>query len=152
MKKLKFNGHLQDQIWYFDDVKLMETKAVTDKGIIAVGGQVNLADGKLEVEAGRGRRESGFGNGFDADPTAVTGDLNMFVQLHGTLKDPEGNGSIEIKNGSVAGIGFDDFTAMLSLANDNLKIEQAMVSKDIYKASAYGDVPLDLFRSREQRT
>lgn len=87
-----------------------------------------------------------------ADPTAVTGDLNMFVQLHGTLKDPEGNGSIEIKNGSVAGIGFDDFTAMLSLANDNLKIEQAMVSKDIYKASAYGDVPLDLFRSREQRT
>lgn len=64
-EEMKFNGHLQDQIWYFDDVKLMETKAVTDKGIIAVGGQVNLADGKLEVEAGRGRRESGFGNGFD---------------------------------------------------------------------------------------
>lgn len=51
----------------------------------------------------------------------------------------------------MAGIGFDDFTAMLSLANDNLKIEQAMLNKDIYKASAYGDVPLDLFRSKEQR-
>lgn len=75
----------------------------------------------------------------------------MFVQLHGTLKDPEGNGSVEVKNGSVASIGFDDFTAMLSLANDNLKIEQAMLNKDIYKASAYGDVPLDLFRSKEQR-
>ncbi len=150
-EEMKFNGHLQDQIWYFDDVKLMETKAVTDKGIIAVGGQVNLADGKLEVEAGAVDANPALVTALMADPTAVTGDLNMFVQLHGTLKDPEGNGSIEIKNGSVAGIGFDDFTAMLSLANDNLKIEQAMVSKDIYKASAYGDVPLDLFRSREQR-
>mgnify|MGYP000411708776 CR=1 FL=1 len=71
-----------------------------------------------------------------SDPVEVTGDLNMFVQLHGTLKDPEGNGSVEVKNGSMAGIGFDDFTAMLSLANDNLKIEQAMLNKDIYKASA----------------
>lgn len=26
-----------------------------------------------------------------------------------------------------------------------------MLNKDIYKASAYGDVPLDLFRSKEQR-
>ena len=30
----------------------METKDVTDKGIVAVGGKVDLANGKLELEAG----------------------------------------------------------------------------------------------------
>lgn len=150
-EEMKFKGHLQDKVWYFDDVKLMETKDITDKGIVAVGGKVNLADGKLELEAGAIDANPALVTAFMADPVAVTGDLNMFVQLQGTLKDPEGNGSVEVKNGSVAGIGFDDFTAMLSLADDNLKIEQAMLNKDIYKASAYGDVPLDLFRSKEQR-
>ena len=150
-EEMKFKGHLQDKVWYFDDVKLMETKDVTDKGIVAVGGKVDLAKGKLELEAGAVDANPALVTAFMSDPVEVTGDLNMFVQLHGTLKDPEGNGSVEVKNGSVAGIGFDDFTAMLSLANDNLKIEQAMLNKDIYKASAYGDVPLDLFRSKEQR-
>lgn len=150
-EEMKFKGHLQDKVWYFDDVKLMETKDVTDKGIVAVGGKVDLANGKLELEAGAVDANPALVTAFMSDPVEVTGDLNMFVQLHGTLKDPEGNGSVEVKNGSVAGIGFDDFTAMLSLANDNLKIEQAMLNKDIYKASAYGDVPLDLFRSKEQR-
>ncbi len=150
-EEMKFKGHLQNKIWYFDDVKLLEVKSVTDKGMLAIGGQVNLEDGKMQIDAGAVDANPALVTALMSDPVAVTGDLNLFVQLQGTLKDPQGNGSVEVKNGSVAGIGFDDFTAMLSLANDNLKIEQAMLSKDIYSASTYGDVPLDLFRSGEQR-
>lgn len=150
-QEMKFKGHLQDKVWYFDDVKLMETKAVTDKGLIAVGGQVNLGDDSMNLELAALDANPALVTAFMSDPVTLTGDLNMFVQLHGSLKEPQGNGSIEVKNGTVADIGFDDFTAMLSLTNDNLKLEQAMVSKDIYKASAHGDVPLDIFRSKEQR-
>lgn len=148
---MNFKGHLHDNVWYFDDVKLLEQKAVPDKGLVAVGGKVDLTSGKLELEAGAVDANPALITALMADPVALTGDLNMFVQLQGTLKEPQGNGSVEIKNGNLAGIGFDDFTAMLSLAHDNLKLEQAMLTKDVYKASAYGDVPLDLFRSREQR-
>lgn len=146
-----FKGHLQEQIWHFDDVKMLEHKGVDDKGIIAIGGSVNLEDGSLELEAGAIGANPAIATAFMAEPIVLTGDLNMFVQLKGTIKDPQGNGSIEVKNGSAAGIGFDGFTAMVSLENDNLKLEQAMLSKDIYSMSAYGDVPLDIFRDKSQR-
>lgn len=73
-EEMKFKGHLQDKVWYFDDVKLMETKDVTDKGIVAVGGKVDLANGKLELEAGAVDANPALVTAFMSDPVEVTGD------------------------------------------------------------------------------
>lgn len=37
---------------------------------------------------------------------------------------------------------------MLALADDNIKLQQLIATKDAYGVSAAGDIPLDLFRDK----
>ena len=75
----------------------------------------------------------------------------MLVQVHGSFDNPQGTASLEIANGSVAGVSVDELTAMLALADDNIKLQQLIATKDAYGVSAAGDIPLDLFRDKKQR-
>lgn len=85
------------------------------------------------------------------DPPEIKGEMDMLAQLTGTFDNPEGNASLLINNASVAGVGMDSVTAMLFLKDDNIKLQQLMASKDAYSLKASGDIPLDIFRSKEER-
>ena len=58
------------------------------------------------------------------NPPEIKGETDMLVQVHGSFDNPQGTASLEIANGSVAGVSVDELTAMLSLADDNIKLQQ----------------------------
>ena len=49
--------------------------------------------------------------------------MDMQVQLAGTVAKPSGKGSLEIINGSVAGVRVDKINAELALKNDTIQLE-----------------------------
>ena len=81
----------------------------------------------------------------------MTGSLNMSVSLEGTLDDPKGLGSLELSDGSFADVSFDKGNVEVALENDILTLRNFAVEKDIYKLTADGQIPLDLFREKAKR-
>lgn len=149
--KMNFNGRIQKGILYFDDVKLQEQENVTDRGIVALGGKVDFKDKQYDMEVGAFKANPAVVTFAMKDPPEIKGEADMLVQLSGNFDNPMGVGSLEIVNGSVAGVGVDRVIAMLELNNDNIHLSQFIASKDIYSLKAEGDIPVDLFRLQEER-
>lgn len=155
---MRFKGRLQNGILNFDELKLTESAPenngaapVAETGSLEAGGWVNLRDSSLAVKARAYNANPAIVPALLNYPLEVGGKINMDVDLSGSLDNPQGTASLEVLDGSVEGIGFDALTAQLTLADDTLKLENALLSKDIYKLTASGDMPLDLLRSQEQR-
>lgn len=148
---MNFKGSMRKGVLYFDDVKLQEQAEVTDSGIIAVGGNIDLLGKKMNVEVASAKANPAIVTAVMTDPPEIKGEMDMLAQLTGTFDNPEGNASLLINNASVAGVGMDSVTAMLFLKDDNIKLQQLMASKDAYSLKASGDIPLDIFRSKEDR-
>ena len=105
----------------------------------------------LNVELSSVKANPAIATAVMKDPPEIKGEMDMLVQLGGTLDNPQGTGSLEIIDGSVAGVSLDKLTAALSLQDDVIQLQQLAATKDAYGVKASGDIPLDLFRSREQR-
>lgn len=149
--KMNFNGRLQKGVLYFDDVKLQEQENVTDRGIIAVGGKVDFKAREYGMEIGAFKANPAIVTAVMKDPPEITGEADLLLQLAGSFDQPTGVGSLEIVNGAVSGVGMDRVIAMLELNNDNIHLSQFIASKDIYSLKAEGDIPVDLFRLKEER-
>lgn len=149
--KMNFNGRIQKGVLYFDDVKLQEQANVTDRGIVALGGKVDFKEKQYGMEIGAYKANPAIVTFAMKDPPEIKGEADMLVQLSGSFDNPMGVGSLEIVNGSVAGVGVDRVIAMLELNNDNIHLSQFIASKDIYSLKAEGDIPVDLFRLKEER-
>lgn len=149
---MNFEGRVdKGGVLHFDNVKLQEQDAVEDKGIIAVGGWLDIPGRKLDIEAAAVKANPAVVTAIMKDPPEIKGETDMLVQVQGSLDNPQGTASLEITNGSIAGVMMDDLTAMLSLADDNIELQQLIATRDAYGVTAAGDIPLDLFRSKEQR-
>jgi len=149
--RMALQAHLKDRILYFDNVRLEEKEGQTDHGFIAVGGTIDLKNRQYKVEAGAVGANPAIITALMADPVTLTGSMNMVVQLNGSFDNPDGNASVELSGGSLAGFELDKAVGMLTLRNDNLRLEQLLLTKDSNKLSAYGDIPVDLFRASEKR-
>lgn len=149
---MNFDGRIdKGGVLHFDNVKLQETDGVTDKGMITVGGEIDLAKKTLNVELAATKANPAIVTAVMKDPPEIKGEADLLVQLSGTFDNPEGKCSIAIANGSVAGVSIDSLTADLSLKDDNIKLQKLLATKDVYSVAATGDIPLDVFRSKEQR-
>ncbi len=149
---MQFEGRVdKGGVLHFDNVRLQEQDGVTDKGIIAVGGYVDIFKKQLDIELAAVKANPAIVTAVMKNPPEIKGETDMLVQVKGSLDNPEGMASLEIANGSVAGVGMDSLTALLSLSNDNIKLEQLIATKDAYGVSASGDIPLDLFRTKAER-
>ena len=149
--RMNFNGHIAQNVLYFDDVKLMEQDGVEDKGIITVNGQVDFGKRALDVNLDAVETSPAIATALMQDPPVITGLLNMQSHIEGSFDNPSGNASIDITNGAVSGVGIDRLTADLTLENDNIRLQELTASKDVYRITASGDIPVDLFRSSEER-
>lgn len=146
-----FYGRLHKGVFYFDDVRLQEQAGAKDSGIIAVGGQIDLIKEQYGVEVGAVKANPAIVTALMKDPPEVKGQMDMLVQLSGSFANPEGYGSLEVAQGSIAGIGIDGMVAMLALKDDHIQLQQLIANKDAYSIKADGDIPLDLFRDKASR-
>ena len=148
---MELKGNIKKTLLTLDEVKLQEQDGITDRGLITAGGQIELKEQGFNLSMQAFKANPAIVTAGMKDPPEIKGEMDMQVQLAGTVAKPSGKGSLEIINGSVAGVGVDKLNAELALKNDTIKLEYLVASKDAYSVKASGDIPLDVFRSKEQR-
>ena len=148
---MELKGNIKKTLLTLDEVKLQEQDGITDRGLITAGGQIELKEQGFNLSMQAFKANPAIVTAVMKDPPEIKGEMDMQVQLAGTVAKPSGKGSLEIINGSVAGVGVDKLNAELALKNDTIKLEYLVGSKDAYSVKASGDIPLDVFRSKEQR-
>ena len=148
---MELKGNIKKTLLTLDEVKLQEQDGITDRGLITAGGQIELKEQGFNLSMQAFKANPAIVTAVMKDPPEIKGEMDMQVQLAGTVAKPSGKGSLEIINGSVAGVGVDKLNAELALKNDTIKLEYLVASKDAYSVKESGDIPLDVFRSKEQR-
>ena len=144
-------GSVKKTLLTLDEVKLQEQENVTDHGLITVDGQIELKGQGFNLSMQALKANPAIVTAVMKDPPEIKGEMDLNVQLAGTVDKPTGKGYLEITNGSVAGVGMDKLDAELSLKDDTIKLDYLVATKGVYAVKAAGDIPLDVFRSKEQR-
>ena len=144
-------GSVKKTLLTLDEVKLQEQENVTDHGLITVDGQIELKGQGFNLSMQALKANPAIVTAVMKNPPEIKGEMDLNVQLAGTVDKPTGKGYLEITNGSVAGVGMDKLDAELSLKDDTIKLDYLVATKDVYAVKAAGDIPLDVFRSKEQR-
>lgn len=121
------------------------------QGFIAAQGTIDFRGRGLNLELFASEVSAGLLTSFLKKPVALGGRMNIAAQVGGTIDNPEANASLAISGGELAGATFDNLYGMFNLREDFYQIEQLFIQKDIYKASAYGSLPHDLFRAKGDR-
>lgn len=148
---MRFKGRIYRGVIYFDDVKLQEQQGVDSSGIVTVSGTVDMPGRKLDMAMDAVQANPAIVTAVMKNPPEIKGFMDMQVKLSGSFDQPVGTGVLNITNGSVAGVGFDTASAELNLKNDNLHLDKFIVTREAYNVRAEGDIPIDLFRLREER-
>lgn len=122
-------------------VTVKQFTAQQGQGILAVYGTADL-DGPLNLEVGGRDIDAGLiTNWFDSS-IETKGKLDFAAQVTGTAHSPSANVSLEITGGGVANATFDSLYGLLVLEQGNINVNQLMLSKGNYRASAYGVIPV----------
>ncbi len=138
---MELKGNIKKTLLTLDEVKLQEQDGITDRGLITAGGQIELKEQGFNLSMQAFKANPAIVTAVMKDPPEIKGEMDMQVQLAGTVAKPSG----------IAGVGVDKLNAELALKNDTIKLEYLVASKDAYSVKASGDIPLDVFRSKEQR-
>lgn len=135
---------------YQGKITIQKLEAQQGTGKIVGSGVADLR-GDLNLEIGGQGLDASLLTALMDNPIAVTGNMGILMQVSGTAKNPEVNASLQVQPGSVENVSFDELYGLFSVKDDLFNIDQLFVSKDDNKISAYGIVPVDLFRKVENR-
>lgn len=122
-----------------------------DGGFMAAQGYADIRKRLIEMEIGCNSCDARLLTAFLEHPLDFTGKTDITAQLSGSLDNPKGNFSLQVTQGKLSGVGFDNLYGMVTLRDDMFKLEQLLIQKGIYKLSAYGTFPQDLLRSAKDR-
>ena len=144
-------GFMNGGVLKFNDVRLQEKADVDYKGVIFVGGQVDFKAQDLDVAITAIQADPSIFTVVMDNPPAITGEMDGQIYVNGKLDNPSGTAEISIYDGTISGVALDNVMASLSLADDNIRLKDLIIAKDVYSLQASGDLPLDLFRAQEAR-
>lgn len=120
------------------------------QGILAARGTADL-DGPLNLEVGGRDLDAGLLTAwFDAAVT-TKGKLSFAAQVSGTAKHPHTAVSMEIAGGQLGSATFDSLYGLFIIDSGSIRVDQILLTKGPYRASAYGVIPLAAL-SREGRS
>ena len=120
-------------------------------GLLAAQGNFDMRKRTIDLELATSEANAKLLTVGMDNPPDVNGKLNIVAQLKGNLDDPNGNFSLEMKEGSISGVAFDNVYGMVTLRNDMFHLDQFLIQRDVYKISAYGTFPMDLLRPVSKR-
>ena len=116
-------------------------------GKVAAQGRIPL-DGIMEARLSAQDIDAGLLTHLLDQKSEMKGTLNVDAQFGGTLNNPEADVSVDVENGGVGTTSFDSLTGLFNLKNGIVQVSQLLMKKGIYKASAYGIVPLKALQSK----
>ena len=134
-----------------DDIKLQEDRAFYREGTIAVQGSVDLRRKTMDMRARAVDANPAILTAFMQRPVALTGSLNMSAALEGPWDKLKGNGSAELVQGSLEDVAFDRAAVEFKLDNNIITLQKFSAEQDIYKLTAAGGIPVDVFREKGAR-
>ena len=149
--QMALKARLKKGILTIEDVKLQEERAFFREGTIALRGTVDLRKREMNMKARAVDANPAILTAFMQKPATLTGSLNMSAQVEGPWEKLKGNGSAEIVQGSLEEVPFDKASTEFVLDNDIITLRQVSAEQDVYKLTAQGRIPVDVFRARENR-
>jgi translocation and assembly module TamB len=112
-------------------------------GVVLARGKANLAEnGPLDLEIGGRDIDAGLIAAFFNTSITPTGKLNFAAQVTGVSNDPHTALSLELVNGGIGDTTFDSLYGLLILDKDIIHVNQVLLKKGPYQASAYGVIPV----------
>ncbi len=117
-------------------------------GKVAAQGSLERDGGPLTGRVSAQDIDAGLFSALTNMGADLKGTLNLDAQLGGTLENPSADVSIDVINGGVGTATFDSLSVLTNLKNGIISVDQALMKKGEYKASAYGVVPLKALQSK----
>ncbi|MCE5286573.1 MAG: translocation/assembly module TamB domain-containing protein [Pelosinus sp.] len=125
-------------------VTINKFTAQQGKGILAASGTADL-QGPLNLEIGGRDIDAGLLSAWFNSKLEAKGQLSFTAQVTGTAEKPHTAVSMDIAGGGVSNATFDSLYGLFVIDKSTLHVNQLLLSKGPYRASAYGTVPLAPF-------
>ena len=121
---------------------IRELELPVGAGLLTAGGTVQK-DGALDMKATSKNLDLSFlSEIFDMKGTTVGGLLTSEIDVKGTVKDPEATISVKIAQPSYNDFVFNELSFAGRMGAGKLAIDEAYVTKDDYKATLSGGMPV----------
>lgn len=122
-------------------VTINQLKAQQGAGVLVAKGTADLA-GPLALEVGAQNIDAGLVAALAGVHVPVKGQLNFAAQVSGVAASPYVAASAEVDGGAIGGALFDNLYGLVVLDHGVININQVLLRKGPYQASAYGTIPL----------
>ncbi len=132
-------------------VTINDLSAMQGNGVLVARGTADL-DGSIDLEVGGRDIDAGLVAAFFTTDIEPTGKIGFTAQISGVASNPHTAVSLEIANGGIGSTTFDSLFGLLILDNKEVRINQALMKKGPYQASAYGTIPVAAFSSAGRAT
>lgn len=114
-------------------------------GLLAMEGNMNSA-GDLDIQvAAKDMDISWIPQVMEKKDMKLGGHLTALVSLSGNKKEPNADVSVTLDHPSYGDISFDTLSLMANASHNVVTIQNALLAKDIYRASMKGTMPGNLF-------
>lgn len=110
-------------------------------GVLAAKGTADLA-GPLALEVGAQNIDAGLAAALAGMNVPVTGRLSFAAQVRGVAASPYVAASLQVDGGVIGGTALDNLYGLAVLDHGVININQVLLQKGPYRASAYGTIPL----------
>lgn len=112
-------------------------------GVVLARGRADLNEnGPLDLEIGGRDIDAGLVAAFFKTSVTPTGKLNFAAQVSGVSNNPHTALSLEIVNGGIGNTTFDSLYGLLVIDKNVINVNQILLKKGPYQASAYGTIPV----------
>jgi len=152
IRGIRYPSAVFDVFIHKDILNILKVRIDEEKGgFLAAQGTVDFRNRDLALDAFCSEADASVLNAFIKAPIDFGGKMSFAAQVSGTIENPSANASLSVSQGQIADTPFDNLYGMFTLRDDLYNIEQLYIQKDVYKASAYGVLPQDLFRAKRDR-
>lgn len=118
-----------------------EASAAQGTGILVAQGTADL-NGSIAMDIGGRDIDAGLVAAFFDTTIAPKGKMGFAAQITGETKNPNAAISLEIANGGIGSATFDSLYGLFLVDKKMIHVNQVLLKKGIYQASAYGLIPM----------
>ena len=122
-------------------LKVYELSARQGNGVLKAAGTADL-DGELKLEVGGENIDAGLISTWFDMAVPTQGQLQFAAQITGTTQSPHAAVSLEVNKGGIGSATFDSLYGLFILEKGNIQVNQVLLLKGPYRASAYGNIPV----------
>lgn len=122
-------------------LKVNELSASQGIGVLMAHGTADL-DGPLNLEIGGRDIDAGLVAALLDAKIEPKGKMGFAAQISGSASEPHAAISLEIANGGIGDATFDSLYGLLIVDKDMIHVNQVLLKKGPYRASAYGVIPI----------